>query len=396
MALTDCDVAIVGAGPYGLGAAARLKNAGVSSTMVFGKPMSFWDEMPVGMLLRSRWEASQIGYPEGDLSLDVFKQETGREFGTPVPLSDFVDYGRWFQEKAVPTIDESRVTNISANGSFKVELDSGKTVTAKRVVVAAGIGAFPSLPREFAKLPKELVSHTSEHRNLGVFAGRKVAIVGGGQSALESAALLHEAGAFPQVFARRSPIIWLKGGRYQKKLGRAKPILYAPTDVGPMGLSRLLAKPGLFTTLPRRLQDKLARRAIRPAGAKWLVPRLEDVDVRVGQSVISATPHADGLQLKLSDGSTRLVDHLLCGTGYKVDVSKYDFISPELIRNVKTSGTGFPLLRRGFESSEPGLFFLGAPASYSFGPILRFVSGSWFATEQLTKAIVEQGPSTSR
>jgi hypothetical protein len=348
------------------------------------------------MLLRSRWEASQIGYPEGDLSLEAFRQEAGRDFGTPVPLTDFVDYGRWFQEKAVPNVDQRQVANINANGSFTVELDDGETVSAKRVVVAAGIGAFPSLPREFAGLPRELASHTSEHRDLRVFAGRKVAIVGGGQSALESAALLHEAGAFPRVFARRSPIIWLKGGRYQKKLGRAKPIFYAPTDVGPIGLSRLLAKPGLFTTLPRGLQDKLARRAIRPAGAKWLVPRLEDVELNIGRSVVSAAPFADGLQLKLSDGSTVLVDHLLCGTGYKVDVSRYSFISPELIRKVRTYGNGFPTLRRGFESSEPGLFFLGAPASYSFGPILRFVSGSWFASEQLTKEIVAQGPTTGR
>ena len=396
MALTDCDVAIVGAGPYGLATAARLKDAGVESTMVFGKPMSFWDEMPVGMLLRSRWEASQIGYPAGDLSLDVFKQETKREFDTPVPLTDFVDYGRWFQEKAVPALDERQVVNISANGAFTVELEGGEAVSAKRVVVAAGISAFPSLPREFAELPKELVSHTSEHRNLSVFAGKNVAIVGGGQSALESAALLYEGGAFPQVFARRSPIIWLKGGRYQKKLGRAKPIFYAPTDVGPIGLSRLLATPGLFTTLPRGLQDKLAHRAIRPAGAKWLVPRLEGLELNVGRSVRSAATFGDGLQLKLSDGSSVLVDHLLCGTGYKVDVSKYSFISPRLLEKVRTSGTGFPLLRRGFESSAPGLFFLGAPASYSFGPILRFVSGSWFASEQLTKAIVDQGPSPVR
>jgi hypothetical protein len=391
MSRPDCDVAVVGGGPYGLATAARLReHDSAIDVRVFGRPMSFWESMPVGMCLRSRWEASQIGYPTGELSLDAFREEAGREFDTPVLLDDFVDYGRWFQQKAVPDLDQRSVSQVERlNGGYQLELEDGTTVGAGRVVVAAGIGAFPAIPEEFAHLPSELVSHTSAHTHLDVFKGRSVAVVGGGQSALESAALLHESGATVRVFTRADRIIWLKGGVIQKKLGPAKPLFYAPTDVGPIGLSRILAVPGLFTKFPCKLQTRLARRSIRPAGAKWLVPRLEEVSLEIGRSVVAAEPYADGLKLRLDDGTAVQCDHLLCGTGYKVDVARYDFLSPRLLETVKTVG-GYPVLGHGLESSARGLHFLGAPAAWSFGPILRFVSGSWFATVHLSRAITKR------
>lgn len=388
----DCDVAIVGAGPYGLAAAARLRDTDSDlEVRVFGRPMQFWQTMPVGMCLRSRWEASQIGYPKGDLSLDAYKQDVGREFGVPVPLEEFVEYGRWFQRRTVPDLDVREVSTLAKqNGGFRLQLSDGADLYARRVVVAAGIGAFPALPREFAHLPRELVSHTAEHTRLDKFAGRSVAIVGGGQSALESAALLHESGATVRVFSRTQSIIWLKGGVIQRRLGPAKPLFYAPTDVGPIGLSRILAAPQLFTKFPRGLQTKAARRSIRPAGAKWLVPRLADVPINQGRSVSTAEATDDGLTLTLDDGSQVSADHLLCGTGYRVDVARYSFLAPQLLESIATVG-GYPVLRRGFESSIQGLHFLGAPASWSFGPILRFVSGSWFASAELARSIKRAG-----
>src|SRR5213079_230240 len=57
--MSACDVAIVGAGPYGLSAAAHLRAANGLDVRVFGEPMSFWERhMPKGMLLRSPLEGS--------------------------------------------------------------------------------------------------------------------------------------------------------------------------------------------------------------------------------------------------------------------------------------------------------------------------------------------------
>src|SRR5690606_40778863 len=98
--------------------------------------------------------------------------------------------------------------------------------------------------------PRTLVSHTADRSDLSGWDSSRVLVVGGGQSALESAALLHEGGADVQVAVRSPRVHWLHGGKYHRKLGRLAPLVYAPTDDGPMGLSRIVAVPELFRRFP--------------------------------------------------------------------------------------------------------------------------------------------------
>jgi FAD-dependent urate hydroxylase len=377
------DVAIVGAGPYGLSVAAHLSAIRGLDVAVFGEPMSFWAGMPRGMLLRSAWDASYIGFPDGELTLDRYRAESGRAFAKPVPLDAFIDYGRWFQRAAVPNLDTRRVATVErAPGGFELALADGAIVRASRVVVAAGIEAFAARPTAFEGLGAELATHSSEHRDLGALAGQRIVVIGGGQSALESAALLHEAGAAVEVVARTQEIIWLRGGSTQRALGRFKPLFYAQTDVGPAGLSRLVAVPDLFRRLPRGAQEKLAHRAIRPAGARWLVERLSTVPITTARGAVSARRAGARVRVQLDDGSERVVDHVILGTGYRVDVANYDFLSDGVLTGVRRIG-GYPVLGRGLESTIAGLHFVGAPAAWSFGPTMRFVSGSWYAAKQV-------------
>jgi thioredoxin reductase len=253
--------------------------------------------------------------------------------------------------------------------------------------VACGIADFVHRPCSCDDLPADLVTHSGEHRDLARFAGQQVLVVGGGQSALESAALLHENGAQTEVLVRAGHINWLHGGRYQRMLGRAAPLVYAPTDVGPLGLSRLVAVPGLFGSLPHTVADPLAHRAIRPAGAAWLVPRLTDVPLTFRTTIRTVTPRAGGgLRVDLSDGGRRDVDHVLLATGYRVDVRRYGFLDRALLDGVREVG-GYPVLRHGMETSVPGLHIVGAPAAYSYGPTMRFVSGSWYTGRALARAL---------
>src|SRR5262249_44481111 len=142
------------------------------------------------------------------------------------------------------------------------------------------------------------------------------------------------------------------------------------SDIGPPGLNFLVDKPTLFKKIPTRaLQGKAARRAIRPAGSGWLRDRLATVPLTMGTTVTAATPADGRLRLRLSDGTTRAVDHALLATGYAVDVARYPFLTPELLRSLKRI-EGYPFLSRGFESSVPGLHFLGAPAAESHGPLM--------------------------
>ncbi|MGH9343847.1 MAG: FAD-dependent oxidoreductase, partial [Terriglobia bacterium] len=354
--MTGCDVAIIGAGPYGLSAAAHLRTVKGLELRIFGEPMSFWERnMPVGMFLRSGWTATHIADPNGKLTLEAYQKANARRFTTPVPLDQFVQYGQWYQRQAVPDLDPRNVQRIECvKRGFRLTLQDGEAAQARRVVVACGIKPFAWRPSEFQALPSSLATHTSEHSDLRGFTRKTVVVIGGGQSALESAALLHEAGAEVEVIARTKHIHWLQGWTsttLHYRMGKfIKRLLYAPTDVGPAGISQLMARPDLLRRLPRRLQDKLKKRSVRPAGAGWLKGRLEGVPVTLGRSVISVAPAGGRVRIRLDDGSERTADHILLGTGFRMDVSKYKFLDRGLLQSIRRSN-GFPWLKEGLETS---------------------------------------------
>jgi len=383
----DCQITILGAGPYGLSAAAYLRAAG-REVRVFGQPMSFWQgQMPNGMCLRSSWGASTIADPENKLTLDVFCAENKLQFPKPLPLEGFVDYGQWFQKQAVPELDRRIIQLIEPDDrGFRVTLSDGERFTSGRVVVAAGIHSFQARPPEFDRIPSALVSHSSDEKDLAKFSGKSVVVIGSGQSALESAALLSEAGAEIEVICRRESLRWV--GRHPRlhHLGAVSKMLYSSRDVGPAWISRLVAAPHVFNKLPRSVQDRLAYRAIRPAVAAWLGSRIEGIPISFGRHVVSAEIAGDRLRLKLDDGTERLVDHVLLATGYRVDIKRYDFFAASLMTRLKIVN-GYPILKRGLESSVAGLHILGKPAAYSFGPVVGFVSGTEFASKELLRAI---------
>lgn len=386
-AAPDLEVAVIGAGPHGLSAATHLRRARVQAA-VFGVPMGFWKAMPEGMLLRSNMSATSMIETVGPLSLPAYAEAIGAQVEQPVPLGDFIAYGSWVQRMAVPDVDERAVTALERTSSgFSLDLDDGQRVAARRVVIACGIAPFERLPQGFEHLPRERISHTAHHHDLRAFDGRRVAVVGGGQSAFESAVLMQERGAAEvEVLVRGDAIVWLRGHGVKKALGRLGPIVYAPTDVGPLWYSRLVEKPDLFRHLPRDAQTRIAKRSIRPACSHFVRVRLDQVRVSTGVEVVGAQVDGGALRLSLSDGSAREVDHLMFGTGYKVDVARYAFLGGDILGDLRQAD-GYPVLSRGLESSVPGLHFVGAPAAWSFGPIMRFVSGSWYAGRAVAREI---------
>jgi hypothetical protein len=388
-----CHVTVIGAGPYGLSSAAYLQAAGVE-TRVFGEPMAFWEnQMPVGMCLRSNWGASHIADPKQELTLDEYVRQKGNHISKPIPLNRFVEYGRWYQSQAVPDLDKRQVRSIDTDvRGFRVSMADGEEFTSRRVVVAGGISPFASKPAEFAAIPSALASHTSEHKDLGKFKGKRVVVIGAGQSALESAALFKELGIPVEVVARTNHLNWVGLHARLHHLGLVSKLMYSDRDVGPAGISRLVAMPHLFRRFPRVFQDRTAYRAIRPAGAGWLAPRIAEIPITLGRKVVSATVAGSQLRIRLDDGSERLVDHALLATGFRVDVSRYPFLSPSLSKQVKTVN-GYPVLQRGLESSVAGLHFVGKPAAWSFGPLLGFVSGAEFASNELVRSITRRNRS---
>src|SRR5438105_1840787 len=220
------DIAVVGAGPYGLSAGAYLRQIKGLQVCVLGEPMDFWrTRMPTGMFLRSSWAASSIADPSGILSLDAYKLASGNHLSAPLHLRRFIDYGLWFQRSAVPDVDQREITHVARGpAGFQLTVEDGSTFSASHVLVAAGLSAFAARPKQFQGLSPELATHTSEAQNFARFSGKRVAVVGGGQSALESAALLHEAGAEVEIIVRARRLHWLG---WKARLQRVPPVFHA-------------------------------------------------------------------------------------------------------------------------------------------------------------------------
>jgi thioredoxin reductase len=381
------DVAIIGAGPYGLSAGSHLKAEGMS-VRVFGEPMAFWaKKMPEGMLLRSPRVASNLSDPGRAFTLEDYEVSVKKPPQVPLHLDTFVEYGRWFRQQLNGDLDQQEVLSVRRESqSFRLTLQSGEELYAKKVVVAAGIGPFRKKPVVFESLSAERVTHCYEARDVRRFAGKRVAVIGAGQSALETAALLHEAKAEVEVIARQQDLKWIGQHQWLHRMGPITSMLYAPHDVGPLGISRLVAYPNLLSCIPLRLRDRIRTRAVRPAGSRWLPPRLATVKITTGGSVENATEQGDKLTLLLKDSSERRVDHVILGTGYRVDISKYGFLPHDLTGGIDQFD-GYPRLTRGFRSSVPGLHFIGATAARSFGPLLYFVAGTEFASRELVSHI---------
>jgi len=388
--MDKCDVVIVGAGPYGLSAAAHLRESKGLDIRLFGEPMSFWERyMPQGMLLRSPWAGSHIADPENRLTLDTYRRLKGNlGLAYPIPVTDFINYGHWFHQQTATPADRRKVVLTETDtGGYRLTLEDGEVVLARRVVIAGGIQPFAYRPPMFERVPASLVTHTSEHRDFSNFRNKEVMVIGAGQSAFETAAFLHEVGASVEVLIRNPSLHWLRHNTWKHAKAIAW-MFYGRADVGPAGISLFVQRPNWFRRLPRKVQSWWGKRAIRPAVSQRLEICVRDIPIHTGRFVAQARVEGERLRVRLNDGSERVVDHVVLGTGYRVNVALYPFLSSELLNNLELVD-GYPRLDAGFESSLPGLHFLGAPAAWSFGPLMRFVAGTEFAAPALSRRILD-------
>jgi FAD-dependent urate hydroxylase len=391
------EVAIVGAGPYGLSLGAHLRKAGVSVRQ-FGLPMQLWkDFMPEGMFLKSQGFASNLSDPGHTHTLEAFCKATGRpyrDYGLPVSLETFVAYGEWFREQLVPDIDEVLVTDIARAGDgFEVTLANSEQVRARKVVVAIGVEAFAYVPEPLSALPSSVCTHSSAHSDLGVFSGQEVIVVGAGNSALETAALLHEKGAKVQLVARKDVIRW-----NGQPLAPNRPLLQRLREPE-AGLGSGKATwfysnyPGLFRRLPRSTRVYRARTALGPAGAVWLRERVEgQVPTLLGLSVKWARMQDGGVRLGLTGpGGTREMgaDHVIAGTGYRWDMTRLSFFGEQMLASLRNvPGTGSAAVGGDYQTTIPGLYIMGPAVTPTMGPVMRFVFGSEHAATTVARQLI--------
>jgi cation diffusion facilitator CzcD-associated flavoprotein CzcO len=370
---------IIGAGPFGLAMAAWAESRGLECTVV-GLPMAFWrSNMPTGMLLRSTcdWHLD----PAAVHTIDAWLASTGRSCSEVEPLSlDFyLDYVDWFREQTGIRTHAATVLRLDRNADqFVATLDDGESIHARAVVVAIGLRYFANLPEEITSvLPADSFSHTCDSIDLGRLRNRRCLIVGGRQSAFEWAALLHEAGArsVHVSFRHDTPAF------EQSDWSWVPPLVDRTSTDG-----------GWYRRLPQNEKDAITRRMWQEGRARlepWLAPRIshESVHVWPRTEVSSGSRSGGAIEVRLDNGQSLVVDHILLATGYKVDMTRIAFLRDGNLWPGLELNDGYPCLDTNLQSSHRGLFITGQPAVRDFGPFFGFTVSVRASAERIGAAL---------
>jgi thioredoxin reductase len=390
--LSHTTVCIIGAGPYGVSIAAHLQSIGMDFR-IFGRSMYRWRaQMPTAMYLKSEGCASNLSDPNGHHTLARYCAEQRLpygEWGTPVSRELFTRYALSFQRDLVPGIENSMVTALrKLRDTFELELSNGERLFCEKVIIATGLEYMAHTPPELDRLPADLRAHSTDHYDFSKFKGKDVTVIGRGQSALETAALLHEEGASARLLVRKSLVYWNPAPSNADRTLYQR--LRRPRSNLGDGLQLWVYSkaPWLFQHLPQRIRIDRSRTVLGPAGAWWLKDRVVGrVPILLGHSVRSCEARGGRAALQLSDHDGRSIelatDHVIAATGYRFQLRNLPFLSENLKSRLRHEQQ-LPALSANFESSVPGLYFAGLASCYSFGPVMRFLDGASYAARRIS------------
>jgi cation diffusion facilitator CzcD-associated flavoprotein CzcO len=392
---TATDVTIIGAGPYGLSIAAHLRQRNVEFRIV-GKPMHSWlANMPQGMLLKSAGFASSLHDPDNSYPLRRYCKEHGLSYADvdfPIPLETFCSYAMAFQERFVPQVEDDSVAALRpAHGGFEVRTESGSSFLTRKVVVAIGLDHFRHIPEELMHLPAERLSHSAEHHDLQRFKGKEVLVLGSGSSATDIAILLHENIARVRLIARQTKLDF--GNPWDNSsLPLLRRLRQPISGIGPGLRSKLWNDaPWIYRYFSDGFRIRTAKTFLGPSGGWFMKERAHSLPVLLGCKVTKAAVHEDRVRLALTDGEglARQIDadHVIAATGYKPEAARIPFLTGQLLEQLDLIGAA-PRLSSHFESSVPGLYFVGPISATSFGPVMRFMVGAGFTARKITRHLV--------
>jgi cation diffusion facilitator CzcD-associated flavoprotein CzcO len=353
--------------------------------VLLGEPMSFWREhMPRGMYLRSGldWHLD----PGNRLTIEAYLEQQGLRPADVEPLSlDFyLGYTRWFAEQAGIHPQPQLVERLdqTADGNLVATLADGASISARRVVLALGMGYFPHIPPEYvALLPAGRYAHTCDLVDLEQLAGKRCLIVGGRQSAFEWAALLGEAGAAEVHLTYRHPTPAFTTSDWSW----VSPIVEDMVD-----------NPGWFRALTLEQKTEVQQRLWAEGRLKlepWLAERIASARLWPGTRIGACDVRQDGaLDVTLDSGQILTVDQIILATGYKVDIARVPLLrNGNLLAQIETRD-GYPVLDERFGSSVPGLFFTSFAAGQAFGPFFGFTVSARTAARILGAALLQPEP----
>jgi lysine/ornithine N-monooxygenase len=376
------ELLIIGAGPYGLSLAAHVQNAGLDFTIV-GKPLAFWKEnMPRDMMLRSGLDWHLDTQNEHTFKAFIEHKKLDLKDITPVPINVFLGYAHWFQQQKNIQVQENFVQQLNLKDQrYHALLDNGETITAKRAVLAIGFSGFQHVPETVINhLPEGRYDHTATLVEFDALDNKRVLIVGGRQSALEWAALIHEHGAREVHVSHRHDTPPLKESNWSWV---------------PKMAMRTATDSGWFQRQTEAEREEIAYRFWVEGRLKlepWLGKRLDHPTIKFwpNTEVTGADDKSDGsLNITLNQHQSLTIDHVVLATGYRVDLKNIPFlVQGNCLPQIKIDN-GFPVLDEQFQSSLNGLYFTSFAATQDFGPFFGFTVGCVAASTALGQHLIQ-------
>ena len=275
-----------------------------------------------------------------------------------------------------------------------------KLFHAQEVVIGVGVDPFKYLPPNLCNIPPELISHSGEYGPIERLAGKDVAVLGSGASATDLAVLLHDKGANVSLMARATElpfmptpeekkIIFAKLRQFASPLKSIKRLLSPHSCIGSSWLLKFCAEaPQIFHKLPEKTRLEIVRSELGPSGHWAIEDHLDEhINLYLGHNLDAVESLNGKLNLHLSShqGTKESIraDHLIAATGYKIDLTKLEFLK-NLIPDINMV-ENTPILSSNYETSLPGLFFIGPASANSFGPVNRFVCGAVHPARRITE-----------
>jgi putative flavoprotein involved in K+ transport len=300
---------VIGAGPAGLAAAAMLQRVGEGVVVL--------ERGEIGASWRSRYDRLQLHTVRWLSGLPGYR--IPRSFGKWPSRDSVVEYlGRYAARHAIDVRTGVDVQTVGRDDAGWVLGMSSGTFRAARVVIATGHSNVPFVPSWPGELDGDIV-HSASYRNSAPFRGRRVVVVGSGNSGAEIAVDLADGGAVDVRLAVRTPPSIVRRdtlGFPSQVLGIATAHLpHRVVDWIAVTIRRVsipdLAPYGL--PAPQHPYFDFVRRRVVPILDVGIVDAVRQGRVRV----VAPIERLDGAYVVLRDGSRVAADTVLAATGFR-------------------------------------------------------------------------------
>ena len=369
------DAIVIGAGPYGTSATIALKNKHKKVYWV-GEALSFWLRKIQPMVLRSAKPATNLYTGEPGFTLLDFYKKRGMDPTGKIAFSDFIAY--YFDlithYNVYPRYE--KVINVKHKRDYwevTLKTASGnKTVQALNVINATGIGIHPRIPCEFAKLPTKQISHVTDFSVQAFPRNKKIAVIGGAQSAIEYALQADELNNDVTIYARDEIFF--------RNLHQPQQMLYRKMASNNEKFMHLL--PSFLRT---KVLAYLLEGTCEPEAKEQI--EKSHITIHENMSVEAVNIRPDNQVELVTRESSDHYDLVILATGYDYNVMDISYLSEIMSDSNRKIVGKYPALTKYamLKNSPKGMYFTGFSSIYTLGFKSQFING----TNLVIKRIVD-------